>query len=228
MIFRRSQTLLLTLTVIFAGLCWTSPSLRAQPKTQTPPSARALAKKVDAYYNHLRSLRADFTESYHGMGISRQEQGTLLLRKPGKMRWNYGTPAGKVFILDGKYSWFYSPGDAQAERVPVSKLDDIRSPLRFLLGHTRLEKELQGLTLSSGPGGLVLSGAPAGQQNRVAEIRLGVTPEGQIQSISIREVDGTVTDFHFSNAQPNVQIPSSEFVFHAPAGVPVVDGLPPV
>jgi outer membrane lipoprotein carrier protein len=191
-------------------------------------TAQQLAQRVDKYYNGLHSLRTAFTESFHGMGIDREESGTLLLRKPGKMRWSYSHPAGKVFVLDGKYAWFYSPGDAQVERVSAGQLDDLRSPLRFLLGHTQLQKELVGLTLSSGPDGLQLSGVPKGMEKRVEKIVLGVTPEGVIHSMSITETDGAQTAFTFKDSVADAPAPDSEFVFHPPAGVPVVDGLPPV
>ena len=59
-------------------------------------------------------------------------------------------PVGKVFVLDGKFAWFYTPGDAQATRVPAKQLDDLRSPLRFLLGHTQLKKELDNLDGGAG------------------------------------------------------------------------------
>jgi outer membrane lipoprotein carrier protein len=191
-------------------------------------TAQQLAQRVDKYYNGLHSLRTTFTETFHGMGIDREESGTLLLRKPGKMRWSYSHPAGKVFVLDGKYAWFYSPGDAQVERVSAGQLDDLRSPLRFLLGHTQLQKELVGLTLSSGPDGLRLSGVPKGMEKRLDKIVLGVSPEGVIHSMSITETDGAQTSFTFKDSAADAPAPDSEFVFHSPAGVPVVDGLPPV
>ena len=74
-------------------------------------TAQQLAQRVDKYYNGLHSLRVAFTESFRGMGIDREESGVLLLRKPGKMHWSYAKPPGKVFLLDGKYAWFYSPGE---------------------------------------------------------------------------------------------------------------------
>ncbi len=187
-----------------------------------------MAQRVDERYNRLRSLRVAFTESFRGMGIDREESGTLLLRKPGKMRWNYASPPGKVFLLDGKYAWFYSPGGAQVQRVPAAQLDDLRSPLRFLLGHTQLQKELDGLTLTTTSGGLQLSGVPKGLQNRVAKIVLGVSATGEIHSMSIQETDGAETSFAFTDSQADAPAPDGEFVFHPPAGVPVVDGLPPV
>jgi outer membrane lipoprotein carrier protein len=183
---------------------------------------------VDKYYNSLHSLRTSFTETFRGMGIDRQESGTLLLRKPGKMRWNYDRPPGKVFVLDGKYAWFYTPGDAQVERIAASQMDDLRSPLRFLLGHTQLQKELDGLTLTSTPDGLELSGVPRGMKNRVAKIVLGVNADGVIHSMSIAETDGAETAFRFKDSEPNAPAPDADFVFQGPAGVPVIDGLPPV
>ncbi|MGC2398353.1 MAG: outer membrane lipoprotein chaperone LolA [Acidobacteriaceae bacterium] len=191
-------------------------------------SAQQLAQRVDKYYNSLRSLRTSFTETFDGMGIHRQESGALLLRKPGKMRWSYDHPAGKLFVLDGKYAWFYTPGDAQVMRVAASQMDDLRSPLRFLLGHTQLEKELDQLTLSSTPDGLELSGIPKGVRNRVAKIVLGVHQDGMIYSMHIIETDGAETAFSFTDSQADAPASNAEFVFHPPQGTPVVDGLPPI
>jgi outer membrane lipoprotein carrier protein len=206
-------------------LLFASTTLRAQ---QPELTAQQMAQRVDKYYNGLHSLRTGFTETFHGMGIDRAESGTLLLRKPGKMHWSYTNPSGKIFLLDSKYAWFYSPGDAQVERVPAAQLDDLRSPLRFLLGHTQLQKELDGLTLSSTAAGLELSGVPRGMQNRVQKIVLGVSADGVIHSMSITETDGAQTEFSFKDMQANAPAPDTDFVFHAPPGIPVVDGLPPV
>ena len=193
--------------------------------------AASLAAKVDAHYNHLTSLRASFTEHYSGMGQQRTETGTLLLRKPGRMRWTYAD--GKLFVLDGKYAVSYTPGDAQAQRVPAKQLDDMRSPLRFLLGHTRLAKELDHLQASPGPNGsAVLAGTPRyamspGDQ-RVQRIAVTVVPAtGSITGLRIEEIDGTITEFTFTGMQENGASRDEDFRFTPPAGVSVVDGLPP-
>ena len=198
-------------------------------KAQT--DAHSLAAKVDAHYNHLTSLRASFTEYYSGMGQQRTEAGMLLLRKPGRMRWTYAD--GKLFVLDGKYAVSYTPGDPQAQRVPAKQLDDMRTPLRFLLGHTRLEKELDHLQASPGPNGsATLAGTPRyavspGDQ-RVQRIAVTVAPEtGAILGLRIEEIDGTVTEFVFTGMQENIGSRDEDFHFTPPAGVSVVDGLPP-
>src|SRR6266852_3814184 len=93
--------------------------------------AVAVAAAVDAHYNHLRTLQTEFTEVYRGSGIERTESGTLWLKKPGKMRWEYRSPREKLFVSDGKTAWFYVPEDRQARKTAAKKLDDIRSPLAF-------------------------------------------------------------------------------------------------
>jgi outer membrane lipoprotein carrier protein len=192
-------------------------------------NAHDLAQRVDRHYNQLHSLKAGFTESYEGLGMRRTESGTLLLLKPGRMRWDYSAPAGKLFLLDGKYAWFYSRGDAQVQRIPAKELDDLRSPLRFLLGHTELEKELNNLTLSGAPNGhFTLTGQPKGQEKRVSRLTLTVTAEGAITAMEIEEADGALTRFTFTGEAPNTPIPAEAFHFTPPAGVPVVDAMPPV
>jgi outer membrane lipoprotein carrier protein len=197
---------------------------------QKPASgAHEMAAVVDRHYDQLRSLKASFSETYAGMGVNRTESGELLLAKPGKMRWNYNTPQGKIFLLDGKYSWFYTPGDGQVQRIPAKELDDLRSPLRFLLGHTNLEKEIGGLTLAPGSNGqFVLSGVPKGQENRVTKLSLTITAAGAITGIEVDEADGATTKFAFTGEQPNAAIAPETFHFTPPAGVPVVDGSPPI
>jgi outer membrane lipoprotein carrier protein len=192
-------------------------------------SVHEMAQRVDHHYNQLHTLKAGFSESYEGMGISRTESGTLYLLKPGRMKWEYSVPAGKLFLLDGKYAWFYTRGDAQVQRIPAKELDDLRSPLRFLLGHTELEKELEHLQMTPAPNGqFTLTGQPKGQQKRVRRVTLTVTPDGTITAIEIEEADGALTRFRFNSQQPNAPVSPDAFHFTPPPGIPVVDTLPPV
>jgi len=193
------------------------------------PTAHDLAQRVDHHYNQLHSLQARFTEDYAGLGRTRSESGTLLLLKPGRMRWDYSNPAGKLFLLDGKFAWFYTQGDSQVQRIAAKQLDDFRSPLRFLLGHTQLEKEIDHLTAAPATNGaFTLAGVPHGQEKRVERLTLTVTAEGVITAIDIQEADGADTRFTFTGEQPNAPVTPATFRFTPPPGVPVVDALAPV
>jgi len=193
------------------------------------PDVHAVAQAVDERYNHLRSLQAEFAEIYRGAGMERTESGTLWLKKPGKMRWEYRSPRDKLFLSDGEDAWFYVPGERQVRRTAVKKLDDLRSPLAFLLGKTKLEKELQGLSLAPdvaplAAGDMVLRGIPKSLADRVSQVLLEITPERWISRILIEEVDGSVTDYRFTNQRENVDIPNRQFQFAVPDGVEVIDG----
>lgn len=188
----------------------------------------AIVQRVDAHYNHLSSLKSRYAEHYAGMGMDRTEMGTLLLKKPGRMRWSYDEPAGKVFVLDGKFAWFYTPGDSQAQRIPAKQLDDLRSPLRFLLGHTQLKKELDELKVVPQGDGFSISGVPKGMQQRIKLLTLDVTSSGMIERMSLMELDGSMTEFSFSEIHENVSVRDTDFSFTPPAGVGVVDGMPPI
>lgn len=190
---------------------------------------KAIAAAVDAHYNHLQSLQAEFIEIYRGSGIDRTEGGTLWLKKPGKMRWEYRSPREKLFVSDRKDAWFYVPQDHQARKSAAKKLEDIRSPLAFLLGKTKLEKELRGLSLAPDiaplqSGNVVLRGVPSAMADQLNEIVLEITPEHRIVRLILQAVDGSSTEYQFSDQKEDVPIADSRFQFKPPAGTEVVEG----
>jgi outer membrane lipoprotein carrier protein len=195
--------------------------------TAQSPDA-SLIHRVDDHYNHLHTLRAHYSEHYAGMGLDRTETGTLLLKKPGLMRWSYDQPPGKVFVLDGKFGWFYTPGDAQVARTPAKQLDDLRSPLRFLLGHTQLAKELDNLTTAPAGPNFLITGVPKGMAQRVRLLTLTVSPAGIIQAMTIEELDGATTSFTFTSQQEDIPTTAADFTFIPPAHIPIVDGQSPI
>ena len=194
----------------------------------------SIAAAVDEHYNHLRTLQAEFTEVYRGAGMERTEAGTVWLtkggmKKPGKMRWEYRSPREKLFVSDGRDAWFYVPDDRQARKTAAKKLEDVRSPLAFLLGKTKLEKELRGLSLAPdvtplAAGDVVLRGVPQGLADRVSEIVLEVTPGHQIARIFIQDMDGAATEYRFTEQKEDVAVADGRFAFKPPAGTETVEG----
>ena len=202
-------------------------------------AADAFAAVIDHHYNKLHSLSVEFTQHYSGMGLERNESGTLLLRKPGRlaaagqMRWTYSKPAGKLFILDGHDAYFYTPGQSEVQRVQASKLDDLRSPLAFLLGRASLAKQLENLKIerssaSADPQTLTLTGIPRGMEKRVAQLAIAAQADGTITMLRVEEVDGAINVFDLTKEQPNVPAPAAAFTFHSPPGTHVVPGMPPL
>ena len=188
---------------------------------------RKLADDIDHRYNGLRSMEAQFTEKYRGNGMERSESGTLWLKKPGKMRWEYKDPKPKVFVSDGRLAWFYVPGEKQVRQAQVKKLDDLRTPLRYLLGHTKLQKEFTGLSLApdvqpENAADSMLRGVPSAMADRISQVVLEVTPEHRISRIIIEELDGSTTEFQLSQEKDNPVLTDDRFEFRPPAGVEVL------
>ncbi|HEY1799443.1 MAG TPA: outer membrane lipoprotein chaperone LolA [Terriglobales bacterium] len=212
------------IALVTGGIWWTN--IRAW--ADSTPKVHEIAQAVDAHYDHLRTLKAQFTELYEGVGVERTESGTLWLKKPGKMRWEYRSPKEKLFLSDGKTAWFYVPSDRQARHTPVKNLDDLRSPLGLLLGKTKLEKELQGLSLAVDktpmtPGDVVLRGVPKGLAGQVNDILLEVTPDHEIARIVLNQEDGSITEYRFQDQKENLEIEDKNFHFTPPAGVEVTE-----
>src|SRR5579862_4562907 len=189
----------------------------------------AIAQAVDNHYNRLQSLQAEFTETYRGAGIERTESGSLWLKKPGKMRWEYRSPREKLFLSDGKDAWFYLPEDHQVRRTSVKKLDDLRSPLGFLLGKTQLDNELEGLSVATdiaplAPGNVVLRGVPKAMGDRIREVILEITPDHRIARIQFEGADEDVTEYRFSHEEENRPISDERFKFTPPPGVETIEG----
>ncbi len=194
-----------------------------------PPDVRATARAVDDKYNHLQTLQADFSEVYRGAGAERTESGTLWLKKPGKMRWEYRSPKEKLFLSDGRSAWFWVVGERQVQRTQLKQLEDLRSPIALLLGKTKLEKELQALSFAPDieplePGDVVLRGVPRALADRVAQIVLEITPEHWIRRILIEEMDASTTEYRFTDQKENLAVTDQKFQFQLPAGAEVIDG----
>ncbi len=184
----------------------------------------ATARAVDDHYNQLKSFKAAFIEIYEGPGVSRSESGVLWLKKPGRMRWEYRAPKEKLFLIDSHDAYFYVTGERQARKTALKNLDDLRSPLRYLLGKTKLEKELDALALAPDltpivAGDVVLRGVPRMMKDRVSAVILEISPTNRIHRIVLHGLDGMTTDFRFSQMEENLPVQDSLFRFTPPPGV---------
>jgi outer membrane lipoprotein carrier protein len=191
------------------------------------PSVTSVARQVDDRYNHLQTLVADFTEIYQGSGMERTESGMLWLKKPGKMRWEYRSPEEKLFVDDGRDGWLYLPAERQVRKSSMKKLNDIRSPLALLLGKTKLEKELAGLSFAPDiqtwhTEDVILRGVPRGMEDTLRQVLLEITPEHAIARILLYGTDDSITEYRFRNQKENLAVPDAKFRFSPPPGTEVI------
>jgi len=191
------------------------------------PALDKLLKTVENRYNRTQSLELDFLESYAGMRRPvASDSGVLYLRKPGRMRWEYSTPAGKIFLSDGKDVFLYSPEDRRAEKSRLKQSEDMRAPLAFLLGKLDFAKEFKSFETrlaTDGSAGTWIVATPKSDSLAYTKVEFLATPDGEIHRVLVTGQDQSKLDFKFSNERNNVPVPDSLFKFQPPAGVQIVE-----
>lgn len=187
----------------------------------------SLLTTVENRYNRTQSLKLNFSEIYAGSGRPAQmESGVLYLRKPGKMRWEYSSPAGKVFLSDGKDVFQYLPEDHQATRSKLKQTDDMRAPLAFLLGKLDFRKEFKSFETSGDPVGTWIIAAPKSDNLIYNKVEFLAGADGEIHRLRVTGQEGEKLSFEFSNEQVNAPISPAMFTFQPPAGVRIVEENP--
>lgn len=180
---------------------------------------------LQAKYNKLSSLSADFTQIYNSGSQTRRESGRVLLKKPGKMRWDYTSPEAKLFISDGKTLYEYVPAEKYASKSSIKDSGDMRAPFAFLLGRGNLRRDFKKIELAkespARAGNKVLRMIP----KRAADFRellVEIEPSSlQISRLTLIESGGSRSDFLFSNVQENPAVNAAQFVFKVPPGVEI-------
>ncbi len=188
------------------------------------PDLHTLLKNVETRYNGAQSFKIDFSETYAGMHRPVQtDSGVLYLRKPGRMRWEYTSPPGKLFLSDGKDVYLYTPGDHKAERGKLKGSEDMRAPLAFLLGKLDFAKEFKSFEMHEEGADTWIVAEPKSANLAYTKVEFLATPEGEIRRVKVTGQDQSKLEFTFSNQQLNAPVAPALFTFHAPPGVQVVE-----
>ena len=184
-------------------------------------------KGVEARYNSAQTLEVEFAYTYSFRNRKTSEKGTLFLRKPGRMRWQYAEPAGKLFVSDGNLLYSYIPEERRAEKTKFKETEDMRAPLAFLLGRLDFQRDFGEYRTATqgGPqgGDVFITALPKSDKMPYTEVSFLVTKDFAIRRVVVKGQDGSVTDFTFAGEKRNGAVGDAMFTFSAPAGVEVVD-----
>ena len=189
----------------------------ATPAPTAPaPSAAELTRKVQAFYEKTRDLEAAFTQTYLYAGLGRKltSTGTLKVKKPGLMRWDYQSPSPKVVAVTGKKLVQYEPEERQAYVDEQFDATAMTSAVAFLLGSGDLARDFHG---ALGEGGtLVLR--PKAADPRVVRITFTVGPDGEVLATSVIDGSGNENRLTFSAIKRNAGLADGAFEVKLPAG----------
>jgi len=207
-------------------------ALAADPPVAAPPArldVPAVVERVQKKYDGAADFRASFNQTLTNATFKRRSSSTgeVLLKKPGRMRWNYKTPETKTYVSDGDVLWLYESEDKQAFKQEL-KGSQLPAALAFLTGKGKLAEEFDIAFAKDPPVGTtrdyVLALSPRQPQAQVKSLLFVVDPESFfVRETFIVDAQGNTNDILFTDVKINVRLPESTFHFTPPAGVRVVD-----
>jgi len=193
------------------------------------PTASDLAQALQKKYSAVKGFSADFVHSYRGGVLNKEltERGHLLIKKPGKMRWEYTDPEKKLFVSDGVRIYFYIPEDKQVTVTRMPSGDEATTPALFLTGRGDLARDFQSsftaLPAGAVPGSRALKLVPKTPQPDYDWLVLVIDPATlALRGLSYGDPQGGTSTISFNNLKENGAIADKEFEFKPPRGVDVV------
>ena len=193
---------------------------------ETPGDAAKTLDAAQQRYDDVRDLRARFTQQSFAAALGKETEshGTVVVRRPGKMRWEYAQPDGRLIVIDEKAIRIWNPEDKQLQIAPLSGANVSPTALGFLMGQGVLRDTFTAEPIS----------APERAERGV---RLRPKSDASFESLELwvdaktfqlresRVVDlfGNRTRVRFEEIVENQGVPASAFEFEAPEGAEVVD-----
>jgi outer membrane lipoprotein carrier protein len=195
---------------------------------QATPTAQEVATSIQRKYDTIRDFSADFVHTHEGGVLKRKrvERGTLLVKKPGKMRWTYQAPDEKVFVSDGVRLIQYFPDE---NRALVSEVpDDDQAAVLFLAGRGNLTRDFN-VSFGQGAGDTAWTLRLEARKPQPEYDWLEITAARNtlvLQSLTVAEKQGSRSTFVFSNFKENPGLADKTFAFSIPRGAEVSNALP--
>jgi len=214
------------LIAVFAlALCTVAPAAHAQ--NATPDVATAVAN-VQGFYNRTTTFSADFTQQYlaKAYNTTKTSSGHVIFSKPGKMDWEYGSPAGNRIVSDGTHLRVYQAAEKQMYEQTVNQ-SQYPAALSFLTGQGSLDQnftfDIKGGAEFGFTGGYVLIGTPKTPTPAYTKVLFYVDgATSQVRRVLILDGQQNRNRFDFSNPQVNTTVDPSKFTFSPPAGTTIV------
>jgi outer membrane lipoprotein carrier protein len=190
---------------------------------QAPDELSTVLKRIEQRYNTTATLKSEFEQTMSiAQGRRVTERGTLYLRKPGQMRWEYDQPTGKLFLCDAKQIYYVTPSARRVEVSPMKESGDLRAPLAFLLGKLDFAKDFNRFDHSRNGAQWKIRAYPKNSKSPYEYVEFYAEPDGRLSVVSVTGKDGSSMSYSFTSEQRNVPVAAALFQFKAPEGYEVV------
>ena len=203
---------LATVLMAFAA----GPSLVAQQQ-----SAEALAQALQQRYDKVTDFKASFTQTTKG-GVLRIQskggEGTVAVKKPGKMRWDYTKPEKQLIVSDGVRVYDYDPVTRELNVAQAPSDDQAPTAALFLSGKGNILRDFKVSKVDSPvKGTLALRLDPRKAETEYVYLVIAFDPSSyQIRGLMTRDDQGGDTTIVFTDIKQNTNIPDKTFTFVDP------------
>lgn len=227
-----------TIAVLTCGLVLALVTGAGAQTPGTPPAAGAPApsltlddvvRGLEAAYGRMSDLKADFTQTAFNKSLNQQiaAQGTVYLKKGGKLRWEYTDPTPQQIVSDGKTLWVYTASLNQVNVGPAPEA--LAGPAgSFLAGLGKLRQHFNVRVLNparptDAEGNVVLDLTPKQPLPTLSRLILSVDPKGWEvrKAVIYDQFENTVT-MRFIKMAVNSGLADRLFTFVPPKGVATV------
>ncbi len=190
--------------IIISLLCLLVASVPACADNVDP----AIAKKAQTYLNTIKTLQSRYTQTAPNNVVS---TGTLYLKRPGKMRWEYDPPVPVIITALGGIMRYYDYELEQVSNIPI------QDSLAGLLASKTVNFSDDTIN--------VLQASSEDQVHTVRIARAGQLDEGtisfvfedspyQLRKIVMKDARGDITHVALNNADVNIALDDDLFTQH--------------
>jgi outer membrane lipoprotein carrier protein len=193
------------------------------------PSLDETLSALEAAQRRVVDLKAPFQQSSHNKSLNQtiDARGTLYLKKPGRLRWEYQTPTPQEIVSDGARLWVYTPELKQVNVAPAPQA--LAGPAgSFLEGLGQVREHFHPRFLNpaqptDAQGLVVLDLTPKQPQPLLARLIVSVDPSSWlVRTAVVHDQLGNTVTVRFAAPVVNSGLPDSLFTFVPPAGVTVI------
>ena len=199
-------------------------ALAVVPAAAADNALKQALARLQTRYETTRTLTADFRQSVESPTLASplESHGTLAFEKPNRMRWDYAAPDPQLIVGDGETLWIYQPGDKQVIKAPLAQAFQAQTPISFLAGLGRVERDFEASLERDEPARWVLRLVPR-KDTGIGTLTLMVRKaDATVEEARVTDPLGTTTRIAFANERRNVPLDAALFRFTPPPGVDVV------
>lgn len=209
------------------SLC--APTILA-PTAEASLTPEAVAGWVQRFYDQTTTLQTSFFQTYYHRMYRRYQRsaGRLRVSKPGRIRFDYARPNGKVIVSDGRLLTLYQPDEENgAGQHVVRPVGEVALPaaFSFLTGEGDLRADYRTRLLSASAyrfRGQILELRPRTLDPNIRRVLLYVdghaSRRGVVHRLRIDDPEGNRNKFEFRRLRFNRSIADDTFAWRPPRG----------